>query len=220
MLNSKVQPQGAAAAANHDDDLKQAGLCHPSRVENTLLFLPGVSLRSTPWLPSNILPGCTVTKMPEMAESRCDFVLQGADGESLMRLEFPGLGGKAESRKLKIEIGRNMEGRNMKTPADLSVYHCSARSLRELPRTIAGESPHSKPNGRIEASSSQLDRLIGIPLTITAVIAESRCDFVLQRTNGEWVMSEDCPERGAVGRGQRSEIKCQRAKVPVRRWTV
>jgi hypothetical protein len=44
--------------------------------------------------------------MHEMPESRCDFILQDADGESLMRRDCPEIRpGKAESEMLKVEIG-------------------------------------------------------------------------------------------------------------------
>jgi hypothetical protein len=44
----------------------------------------------------------------ELPESRCDFVLQGAGGELVMRKDCPEIGRrKVESRKLKIEIDMN-----------------------------------------------------------------------------------------------------------------
>jgi len=44
--------------------------------------------------------------MDEIQELPCDFILQDADAELFMRRECPEMGGgKAESRKLKIEIG-------------------------------------------------------------------------------------------------------------------
>jgi len=68
---------------------------------------------------------------PELAESGCDFILQGAGGEMLMRQECPEIWrGKAESGKLKVEIGKlQMETPEMPESRCGFVLHGADREL-------------------------------------------------------------------------------------------
>jgi hypothetical protein len=105
--------------------------------------------------------------MRKIPESRYDFVLHDADGEWLMPRDCPEIRpGKAESRKLKVEIRGKPSGEKRRQVAAVN-----RKALSRRKRDAAGD---------IE-------------------LAESRCDFVMQDADGEWLMPRDCPEIGRKG---------------------
>jgi len=96
MLNAKVRNNEdctVSASGGEAPDVRVVargtGLCRPFRAVISWRCLPGVSPRATPWLPSGITPGCALTKMSEIPESKLGFVLHDADGEWLMRRDCP-----------------------------------------------------------------------------------------------------------------------------------
>jgi hypothetical protein len=71
---------------------------------------------------------------------------------------------------------------------------------------------NSNQGGRHICIRTSIDRLR------SAELPESGCDFVLHDVDGEWVMSQECPEFGAgggnktKGRDQKAEVRDQRER--------
>ena len=134
----------------------------------------------------------------KIPESRCGFILDGADGEGVMRRESPEFRrGKAESRKLKIEIeGKRKVGdsRGGGVKAVEDNRSPSPGGIAEGLGVRRWLSEAGKQRTEIRGQRSE-------------TIPESRCDFGLHGADGEGVMRQECPEFGESGGGREGGVK-------------
>jgi hypothetical protein len=182
--------------------------------------------------------GTLHVERPETAESRCDFILQDADVELLMRQECPeieGGGGGPEVGVKAVEDYRSPRPGGITERREEGEHHWALRrGLNQADGGLIGmlEMPESRCSfilydadgellmrrecpeiRRRKAEIGKLKTEIGILHVKRPEMAESRCGFVLHDADGEWLMRRDCPEFSSRVGGVRAGIRGQMAEV-------
>ena len=195
---------------------------HPFRVVNSFPGLPWVSRGATHGYSDCIPPGCAVTeRAEEIPEFGWGFESQSADGKLVMHQDCPEIEwGKAKVRdneECTVSAGggwqpdvrqtrREIRGRRSETipesRCDLVLYGAGGKWLmrKECPKFQWGNAGSSRLNAK---GRNNNDCTVFFSIGVAGKpgasqkgageIPESRCNFVLQDADGEWLMSQDCP---------------------------
>jgi hypothetical protein len=128
-------------------------------------------------------------EMPEMAESQCNFVLDDADGQLLMRQECPKISDRTCRREGRCPVSVGEGARRRESVRSVGALPTGKSATRQVWKPALRLAEHRDSGSVSECGGVRRRQPSG-----TTEITESRCDFDLQDTVGELVMSHDCPE--------------------------